>query len=129
MAIDIAQLKALVAIPTGDGGDALLDDATLQAIADLNGDVYLAAAGICRRIASSLPERTDIKASGSEVKRSQEFEHWIALAMDFEKRARDNSGDTPAPIANGLNNSPAFVEGQFNNPDGESNDPAIPAER
>ena len=105
-------VKALLTVPDGADGNPLIADADIDVIVALDNNVYRAAASVCRRIATYYYSRVDIKGAGGEIKRSQEHGGWMRLASTFERKARITTS-VGSPCATGLDDDPAFAEGQF----------------
>ncbi len=120
MATTLAEVKALVAIPTASASGVtspILDDTVLQAIIDSEVSKYRTAAAVCRRLASFFAPNFDVSSQSSKVYRSQAYTQWSDMANDFDVRARTEAVISN-PVVSGCADT-VFPEDQFDNPGGE----------
>lgn len=90
--------------PLGSGTD-ILTAAQYTALLVIEADVYRAASLACRTIAATFSTKMDVRVGGAiDIKLSQKFDHYMALANEYEKRANSKTGANAivSPIVGGV---------------------------
>lgn len=102
MASSVFLLRILLQDPSGV--DEILVDSDYDAIVELEPNAYRAAAMAARVISAKYADRIDIDAGSSSMKLSQQVNHYLKLAEDFDRRAQrggDGGTGVSGPIASG----------------------------
>jgi hypothetical protein len=131
----IAQLRILL---NDVDAPQIFDDAHYQALIDIDTDVYRAAALAANTFAAYYATRVNMTAGPAKIENTQKFEHYKALANQYNEAARENNSNSliggGAPVITGTSYSKidaansdldryssVFKRGMDNNPEGIDN--------
>jgi len=89
MTITVEQLRVLVQDKTIP---YMLEDSDYDVFLALESNAYRAASKAARAIAAQFAKKVDLTAGPVKLSLTQKFDHYMALAADFDQSAREGGG-------------------------------------